>query len=136
MSAQGTNQGTPQSQRFSSAQGSPGDLLVAPLRSIGTAVLQGFQHQKVTLPVAEQQVSISPTRSIQKTFHSLVKGADQMGKASTDEPSAAPPPNGLTFCSRPRAAIPSLEFLASTTASTRLRRAWLSGLMARPGVTA
>lgn len=49
----------------------PGDLLIAPLWSIGASILQGFQDQQVTFPVAEQQVCISPTCSIQKTFYSL-----------------------------------------------------------------
>ena len=50
---------------------SPGDLLIAPLWSIGTSVLQGFEHQQVALSVAEQQVGISPTSGIKKTFNSL-----------------------------------------------------------------
>lgn len=52
----------------------PGDLLVAPLRAIGTSILQGFKHQQVALPVAKQQVGIGATRSIQKTFDSLEDG--------------------------------------------------------------
>lgn len=50
---------------------SPGDLLIAPLWSIGTSVLQGFEHQQVALSVAEQQVCISSTGRIQETLNSL-----------------------------------------------------------------
>lgn len=50
---------------------SPGDLLIAPLWSIGTSILQGFKYQQVALSVTQQQVGISSTCSIQKTFHSL-----------------------------------------------------------------
>lgn len=49
----------------------PCDLLVAPLRPVGASVLEGFEHQQVALPVAQQQVRISPTGRIQETFHSL-----------------------------------------------------------------
>lgn len=49
----------------------PCDLLVAPLRPVGASVLEGFEHQQVALPVAQQQVRISPTGGIQETFHSL-----------------------------------------------------------------
>lgn len=59
-------------------QRSPGDLLVAPLRSVGAAILQGFEDQEVTLPVAQQQVSIGPACSVQKTFYSLVRGGERM----------------------------------------------------------
>lgn len=49
----------------------PGDLLVAPLWPIGTAVLQSLQHQQVALSVAQQQFSICTTSGIQQTLNSL-----------------------------------------------------------------
>lgn len=50
---------------------SPCDLFIAPLWSISSSVLQGFQHQQVALSVAKQQICISTTCSIQESFHSL-----------------------------------------------------------------
>lgn len=64
---------------------SPGDLLVAPLRPIGTSVLQRLKHQQVALSVAKQQVSISPTGSIQKTFNSLKKKKREKPNLSADK---------------------------------------------------
>lgn len=49
----------------------PSYLFVTPWRSIGTAILQSLQHQQVTLTIAEQEVSISPTGGIQQALDSL-----------------------------------------------------------------
>lgn len=51
----------------------PGNLLIAPLRSVGPSILQSFQHQQVALSVAKQQVSISTTGGVQETFNGLTR---------------------------------------------------------------
>lgn len=57
----------------------PGNLFVAPLWSVCPAVLEGFEHQQVTLSVPQEKVSIGTTGGIEQTLHSLEQGRRDEG---------------------------------------------------------
>lgn len=57
--------------------GRPGNLLVAPLWPVSSAVLQCLQHQQVALSVAQQQFGICTTGGVQQTLNSLKR--EEMG---------------------------------------------------------